>query len=121
MKGSLLALTEFKRDLPAQRMAFLLVLFLSTSCEELSLGGETWDCKQSCLPWLLTPVQEGILFFFFSLKMYLFPFKCMSVLLTCIYVDHMPAWCSWRLQEGIRSPETGIMASSELTMWILRS
>ena len=35
-------------------------------------------------------------------------FLCLCVFPTCMSVHHVNAWCSWGLEEGIRSPETGI-------------
>ena len=37
----------------------------------------------------------------------------MSVLLVYMYVYHVCAWCPWKSEEGVRSPETGVMDSWE--------
>jgi hypothetical protein len=32
----------------------------------------------------------------------------MCVLPACIYVYHVPMWCSWRSEESVRSPGPGV-------------
>jgi hypothetical protein len=42
----------------------------------------------------------------------------MGVLLACMSVHHVCAWCPQRAEEGVRSPETGVLdvsCSCELT------
>lgn len=36
----------------------------------------------------------------------------MSVLLACIYVRHVFAWCLWGSEEGVGFPGTGVMLVS---------
>ena len=38
----------------------------------------------------------------------------MSVLPACVSVYHMHAWCSWRPEEDIRSPVSGVMDGCDL-------
>lgn len=37
----------------------------------------------------------------------------MAVLPACMYLYHVPAWCLWRPEKGIRSPRTGVTDSCE--------
>jgi hypothetical protein len=38
---------------------------------------------------------------------------CMSVLLKCMYVHHVCAWCLRKAEEDIESPEVGIVNGCE--------
>jgi hypothetical protein len=55
-------------------------------------------------------MTEGIFFhvcFFFS--------SCFHVYKDfCLHVCHMCAWCLWRLEEGTRTPETGVTEGCKL-------
>ena len=47
-------------------------------------------------------------------------FMCMVICLCVyiyIYIYHVHAWCPWRPEEGIRSPETGVTDHCELRCW----
>lgn len=41
----------------------------------------------------------------------------MSVLLVCLYVYHMFAWCERRSEVGITSPGNGVTGGCEITCW----
>lgn len=43
---------------------------------------------------------------------------CLSIVFACMSVDHIPSWCPWRLQEGIRFPGTGV-TNGRGSMWVL--
>lgn len=38
---------------------------------------------------------------------------CIGALLACMRVYHKPAWCLWRPEKNIRSPETGVTGGCE--------
>lgn len=49
-----------------------------------------------------------------SLRFFLkFNVTCMSVLLPCMYVRHVCAWCPQKSEEGVESSEAGAMDDCE--------
>lgn len=46
---------------------------------------------------------------------------CIGILLACMYMHHMHAWCLWETEEGVRSPGTGATALSAADVWVLRT
>jgi hypothetical protein len=49
------------------------------------------------------------------LRVFLERFICFIVLLECVSVYHMCAWCPWKSEEALGSPWTGIMDTSEMS------
>lgn len=56
--------------------------------------------------------KKIIYYYYFSFSI------CMNVLLACIYVYYVYAWCMWRTKEGTRSLENGITGGCE-PLWEL--
>lgn len=44
---------------------------------------------------------------------------CMGVLLVCMSVHHMCAWCPQNSEEGIESPVIGVTYGCEAAFWVL--
>lgn len=57
----------------------------------------------------MTYVKEK--YIHFLKDFYSFIRMCLSVLPACVFVHHMCAWGPQKLEEGVESPETGIMDS----------